>query len=161
MQLVPTRGLSSVGWMEVRFRKGKGGRTCGWVALRLPRTVVPGPTMAAGADVPHDLATFVIEAELGLAHGFWGCVAEGATFATLGRRRTPQGRAVIERHRAELEQAETQVNDLFFAWRRGEPTPVDAALDRTLEAWRALPVDGELVEVWVGPDRPRRRRRRG
>ena len=77
--------------MEVTFRKGKQGRTCGWVALRPPRTTVPGTTMAAGGDVPHDLATFVIEQALGIEHGFWGCVAAGATFRTLGRRRTPRG----------------------------------------------------------------------
>ncbi|MEZ5227546.1 MAG: hypothetical protein R2710_12950 [Acidimicrobiales bacterium] len=61
--------------MDVTFRRQ--GRTCGWTALRPPRTVVPGPSMAAGADLPHDLYTFVIEDALGIEHGFWGCVAEG------------------------------------------------------------------------------------
>ena len=81
--------------------------------------------MAAGGDLPHDLATYVIEAALGLEHGFWGCVADGATFKTLGRKRTPQGRAVIGRHAAELDAAEIEVNAVYFAWRRGESTPVD------------------------------------
>ena len=64
--------------MEITFRKV--GRGCAWTALRPPRTTVPGPTMAAGGDLPHDLYTFVIERALGMTHGFWGCVAEGATF---------------------------------------------------------------------------------
>src|SRR5690606_8507445 len=106
--------------MTVTFHKR--GRTCGWTALRPPRTVVPGPTMAAGGDLPHDLYTFVIEDALGLAHGFWGCVADGATFKTLGRKRTPQGRAVIARHVDDLEAAEEKVNETFFAWRAGRPT---------------------------------------
>lgn len=143
--------------MTVTFRKQ--GRTCGWTALRPPRTVVPGSTMAAGADVPHDLATFVIERELGIAHGFWGCVAEGATFRSLGRRRTPQGRAVIARHVVELDDAEARVNAAFFAWRRGEGTSVDEALDAVLERWRALR-DGESLVVTWPPTSPERRSRR-
>jgi hypothetical protein len=105
--------------------------------------------MAAGGDVPHDLATFVIEDALGIEHGFWGCVAAGATFRTLGRRRTPQGRAVIDRHRDELDAAEHRVNEVYFAWRRGESTPADDALDRALNEWRSLPEGGEMVRVWA------------
>jgi hypothetical protein len=104
--------------------------------------------MAAGGDVPHDLATFVIERELGLAHGFWGCVAEGATFRSLGRKRTPQGTAVIDRRRAELDAAEARVNEVYFAWRRGQPTTASSALDEMLERWRALPGKGQLVLAW-------------
>lgn len=104
--------------------------------------------MAAGGDVPHDLATFEIEAVLGLTHGFWGCVAAGATFGTLGRRRTEQGADVIRRYRAELDAAEALVNDVHFAWRRGEATPADAVLNAALEEWRALPEGGQLVRTW-------------
>ena len=63
--------------------------------------------MAAGADLPHDLATFVIEQALGIERGFWGCVAAGATFRSLGRRRTAPGVEVIRRHRAQLDDAES------------------------------------------------------
>lgn len=105
--------------------------------------------MAAGGDVPHDLATFVIEAELGIEHGFWGCVAAGATFTSLGRKRTEPGRAVIRRHLTELDAAEAQVNEMYFAWRRGEATPVGPALDAVLADWRALPEGGSLVMEWT------------
>jgi hypothetical protein len=37
--------------------------------------------MASGRTLPHDLSTFVVEGALGLRHGFWGCVADGATFS--------------------------------------------------------------------------------
>lgn len=114
--------------------------------------------------MPHDLATFVIEEALGLEHGFWGCVAEGATFKTLGRKRTEQGRAVIQRHLAELDRAEQRVNEIYFAWRNGTPTPLDEVLDRAVAEWRALPEEGELVREWSvgagrGRGRPRRRPR--
>jgi hypothetical protein len=118
--------------------------------------------MAAGGDLPHDLATFVIEDALGLEHGFWGCVAEGATFKTLGRKRTPQGRSVIDRYAAELDAAEVQVNEVYFAWRRGEPTPVDDAIEAMLARWRALDEGGALVVEWERPGgRQLKRSRRG
>jgi len=104
--------------------------------------------MAAGGDIPHDLSTFVIEQALGLEHGFWGCVAKGATFRTLGRKRTPQGRAVIDRHLAELDDAERRVNEVYFAWRRGEPTEADQALDEMLATWRAVPRGASLELAW-------------
>ena len=130
--------------MVVTFRKV--GRTCAWTALRPPRTRVPGPCMAAGGDLPHDLATFVIERGLGFEHGFWGCVAAGATFRSLDRKRTPQGTAVIARPGAELDEAERRANEIHFAWRAGRPTPLDAELDAMLRRWRALE-DGDALEL--------------
>jgi hypothetical protein len=146
--------------VEVTFKKSDNGRTCSWVALRPPRSRVPGPAMAAGGDLPHDLSTFVIEATLGIDHGFWGCVADGATFRSLGRKRTTPGRAVIQRHRAELDEAEGRVNGIYFAWRRGEMTPANRELDDALTRWRRVPNGGELVFEWerTGRSRPRTRR---
>jgi hypothetical protein len=123
---------------------------CSWVTLRRERVRVPGPAMAAGADIPHDLATFVIEQALGIRHGFWGCVSEGATFRTLGRKRTEPGKAVIKRHLTELDGAETRVNDVYFKWRAGEVTPVDGSLDEMLARWRKLGEYEELVLHWEG-----------
>ena len=137
--------------MEVRFGKGKGGRVCSWTALRRKRIRVPGPSMAAGGDIPHDLVTFVVEQTLGIRHGFWGCVAEGATFRTLGRKRTEDGKAVIQRYGKELDEAEWRVNDVYFAWRAGGDTPVDAALDEILATWRNLGEGEELVLTWPDP----------
>lgn len=104
--------------------------------------------MAAGGDLPHDLYTFVIEAALGIEFGFWGCVATGATFSTLGRKRTPQGRAVIAQHLAELDAAEARVNEIYFTWRAGVPTPLDRELDEMLSRWRPLTDGEEIVLEW-------------
>lgn len=111
--------------------------------------------MAAGADVPHDLATFVIEEALGIEHGFWGCVAEGATFRSLGRRRTEPGRAVIRRRRDELDAAEKQVNREYATWRGGGASPAGSALDEMCQRWRELGEDDAIVLEWV-PARGRR-----
>lgn len=141
--------------MTVVFRRQ--GRGCSWTALRPPRTVIPGPTMAAGGDLPHDLYTFVIEDALDLEFGFWGCVAAGATFRSLGRKRTPQGKAVIARHLDDLDAAEVRVNEIYFGWRAGQPTELDAQLHGALEQWRSVPDDGELQLDWA-MGRPTRRR---
>lgn len=117
--------------MTVTFHKR--GRTCGWTAVRPPRSVVPGPSMAAGGDLPHDLYTFVIEEALGIPFGFWGCVAAGATFKTLGRKVTPQGKAVIRKHAQDLDAAEERVNDIYFKWRAGQPTQLDEQLNAMLQ----------------------------
>jgi hypothetical protein len=132
--------------MIVTFRRV--GRTCAWEALRPPRTRVPGPSMAAGADLPHDLATFVIEQTLGIEHGFWGCLADGATFRTVGRRRTPQGKAVIDRHADQLARAERTVNRIHFGWRADRPTPAGAELDAMLDRWRELDEGAGLQLEW-------------
>ncbi len=104
--------------------------------------------MASGGDLPHDLYTFVIEDALGIEYGFWGCVAAGATFKTLGRKRTPQGKAVIARHLEDLDSAEARVNEIYFAWRSRGPTLLDDELDSMLARWRALTESEELTLRW-------------
>ena len=146
--------------MEVTFRKLGEGRLCRWDAVRRKRTRVPGPTMAAGRHLPHDLSTFVVERELGLTSGFWGCVADGATFRSLPRRRTDEGRRVIREHVAELDAAEHLVGAEVEGWLRGARPATAAALDAMLVRWRALPPDGELVLEWPRRSRAPGRRRR-
>jgi hypothetical protein len=84
---------------------------------------------SARTDLPHDLAQLVVEAGLGLEHGFWNLVANGATFRSLGRRPTRPGRQLIAAYRAELNEAENVVNAQVQAWRDGRPTPVGPELD--------------------------------
>lgn len=65
----------------------------------------------------------MIKQALGIRHGFWGCVSGGATFRTLGRKRTEPGKAVTRRHLSNLDEAEARVNDISFTWRAGGHTP--------------------------------------
>lgn len=141
--------------MEVAFRriddKGPGRGICYWDAVRAKRTRVPGTAMAAGTGLPHDLAQYVVEAAAGIRHGFWGCVEEGATFKSTGRRRTQPGRDVIVRHRRDLDDSEAVANAHVAAWHRGEATPVSELLDAALTQWRELRPDQRLVFTWPSP----------
>jgi hypothetical protein len=69
--------------------------------------------------LPHDLAHYVVEATLGLQHGFWGCIAKGAIPAGMtwiaGRQKpkaAERAGAVLKVHKSELSEAEVLV-DIF------------------------------------------------
>jgi hypothetical protein len=125
---------------------------CVWEARIGKRTRVPGSLMALPkAGLPHDLAQYVIEAATGYEHGFWGCIADGATFKSTGRKRTKPGRAVIAAYRADVVASEHLANQHLFAWRCGERSTVSVALDRALRQWDGLRVDQQLVFLWPSP----------
>jgi hypothetical protein len=137
--------------VRVIFMKSVDGRLCSWRAELPGHRRVAGSTMAARSartDLPHDLAHFVVEAGLGLEHGFWNLVANGATFRSLGRRPTRPGRQLIAAYRAELNEAEAIVNAHVGAWRDGRPTPVGSELDAMQARWRSLRRGDELVVEW-------------
>src|SRR5438094_9458389 len=125
--------------MRVDFYKLDGGRLCGWVATPPKRRSFQGTTMAAGRDIPHDLGQFVVESALGLHEGFWGLLANGATFKSVpGRPLTKPGREVVRAHFEALNVVEGIVNRHVDAWRSGAATPVGAALDDMYARWREL-----------------------
>ena len=135
--------------MRVEFYKAGDGRLCGWVAAPPHRREFQGSTMAAGRDLPHDLVQFTIERALDVRDGFWGLLAHGASFSSVpGRRPTQPGRALARAHQASLMAVEGVVNGHFQAWRRGEPTPVGAALDVMYARWLALAEGERLVLEW-------------
>jgi hypothetical protein len=79
--------------------------------------------------VPHDLAHFVVETELGLANGFWGTVAAGGVVgsmtATGGRRpfhADAKSAAVLKTNQADLNDAELLVGAFTEALEMGLPT---------------------------------------
>lgn len=135
--------------MKVTFTKLVDKRVTTWKAVRGKRTVVPGSTMALGrGGMPHDLEQLVVEAVVGLEHGFWGSVAEGATFRSIGRKRTEPGREVIRRNRVEIELSEHIVHDHLDRWRAGKHTPCADALTDFDARWRDLGDDESFTVVW-------------
>ena len=135
--------------MQVSFYKLDNGRLCAWEAAPPKRRRFQGTTMASGRDLPHDLAQFVVEVTLGLQHGFWGLLANGATFKSVpGRRRTQPGRQLVRAHHEELNAAENIVNAHVAAWRSGAATPAGPALTAMYARWQALPVGEELGVHW-------------
>jgi hypothetical protein len=144
--------------VRVTFRKNELGQ-CDWEAVRARRTRVPGCCMGGRVregHLPHDLAGFVIEGRLGLRCGFWGLIAEGATFNSMRKRRTPEGRALIAAHRAELDAAEARVHAEEHLLEHGGDSPLRPAWDAMVARWAALPVGDALELEWPGPDRPLR-----
>lgn len=138
--------------MRVEFFKPEAKRpACSWVAFRAKRTVIPGSYMAAGTALPHDLAQYVIEAATGYAHGFWGLLANGATYKSTGRKITKPGRAVIAEHRAELIGSEVLAGRHRQEWAAGAMTPVTRALDDAFKQWRQLRTGERLVFEWPSP----------
>jgi len=135
--------------MRVTFWKRVEHRLSTWTAVRGKRTVIPGATMALGrGDLPHDLVHLIVEASTGLDHGFWGCLAAGATFKSLGRKPTRPGREIIQRHRDELRASEVLVFEHVRRWQQGQSTPAASALTRLDARWRALPDNGHLSLRW-------------
>jgi hypothetical protein len=132
--------------------ENKGRTICRWDAVRGKRTRVPGTAMAAGRDIPHDLAQYVIEATAQFPDGFWGLLSRGATFKSTGRRRTRPGRAVIAAHRPGLVQAEHLAGLHLGLWRARQPGPVAAALDQALAQWQTLETGELLVFDWPGAE---------
>lgn len=98
--------------------------------------------------IPHDLGHLVAESHLGIADGFWGLLARGATFKRgTDRRPTRRGRALVATHRAALHAAEQIGNGHHWAWVMGRSTPVGAAFDRVAERWAEVPDDGGTLTV--------------
>jgi hypothetical protein len=139
----------NVACMRVAFSKHDAKRLgCSWEATIGKRRRVPGTIMGVGRGIPHDLAQYVIEASTGFAHGFWGCVAAGATFKSTGRKRTKPGRAVIVEHRADIVASEQLANLHLAQWYGGESTVVTRALDAALGQWYELREGQALVYEW-------------
>ena len=72
--------------------------------------------------LPHDLAHFVVESELGLQFGFWGCIAAGAEFDSarvVGGRRPPhaseRSKTILKEAGQRLTEAEVLVGVLIAA----------------------------------------------
>jgi hypothetical protein len=107
--------------------------------------------------LPHDVATLVVERELGIDDGFFATVAAGGTFRSMAKRRHAQGKAVIARNRSGVLAADRLVHGEWAAWLAGQPCSCASALDAAEAAWRALPPGGTLTLTFPGGDRRRGR----
>ncbi|MFG2755311.1 hypothetical protein [Streptomyces wuyuanensis] len=125
------------------------------------------PAQPTGPTMPHDLVHAAVEGALGITDGFWGAMAEGATFQgfeplTPGRHRR-SGLKVLRRKGDRVMAAELAVNWAYRVW-TGLPTegrgigraPLDAdalartgpALDEASARWTAVAEGDGLVRHW-------------
>jgi hypothetical protein len=128
--------------MEIRFTRGSG-RTYTTSALRDDGVLLQVPSHDRTSTLPHDLAHFVVERELGLTHGFWGCVASGALFpgmtVTSGRqppRAAERSQAVVREAGQRGTEAEVLVGVLLGIVHDGLADDGQAACLRVSQAWR-------------------------
>jgi hypothetical protein len=116
-----------------------------------------------GSDLPHDLAHFVVEEVLGLAHGFYGLLARGANLRALQTvgardpRSITKSDALVAEYAGELTQAETLVNALSGPQRdpdgpaavsQGDRATITARLEALNAAWQALAPGERLQLIW-------------
>jgi hypothetical protein len=137
--------------MEVTFTRQSG--VAYSVSIQRSDGVALDLKPAGGSQaMPHDLAHFIIEGELGLQHGFWGCAAAGAVLPGMavasGRRRphaTERSRAVLKAAGQCLNEAEHIVRVVLeVALGHLDERSPSSALARINDAWRP-----------PGPSRPR------
>jgi hypothetical protein len=134
--------------MQITFTR-TGLRTYESLATRGDGVTVRIPSPDRPTGMPHDLAHLIVERELGLGRGFWGCVADGAMFpgmAIVFGRRAPRAgqrsRAVVREAGQQGTEAEVLVGTLLHVAERG------------LDASRSV-VREVLRDMWA-PARPAR-----
>src|SRR5689334_1787457 len=92
------------------------------------------PSFDRTAPLPHDIAHYIVERELGLARGFWGRVAEGALFSGMevvsGRQPVhakERSQAILRDREQQGTEAEVLVGVLLTIMQRGLETDWAAA----------------------------------
>lgn len=115
---------------------------------------VHAPAHDDGPRLPHDLVHALVEAELGLVHGFWDAVDHGADFGAFRpvepRRHDGGGRRHLRRHGDEVLAAELVVNWVHRRW-VGLPTEgrgMGPAPVATEQADRCIPLLDEARRRW-------------
>jgi len=101
--------------MDITFKRTDRGR-CKVSAVRddgSTLAVISSP--GQGEALPHDLVHYVVESELRLERGFWGCIAAGAL---LGGVVVTSGRQKMSRHHSRMlvKQAKGEGEDLVGAF---------------------------------------------
>jgi hypothetical protein len=158
--------------MQVTFRRTGERR----YAVEVERSGAPPLVMdpAPGYDerMPHDLAHFLVERDLGIAHGVFGQLAEGGTAGTfrradgvVDRRLKRRSARLLLEHRADLARSERAAGRCMAAWTKGGRPSADpdvervcASFDEVSARWQEL-AEGEAVTLeWVEARGPRHAR---
>lgn len=139
--------------MEARFsRDATGGYVTRAVRDDKVTVEIRGSDRAGG--LPHDLAHFIVESELDLPYGFWGCLARGAEFRSArvrAGRRPPRARerstAILKEAGQRLTEAEVLVGVLMTAAASDRRRCWPIVRDRLQRGWTILtPVGEQAVE---------------
>jgi hypothetical protein len=138
--------------VRVEFWRDDEAKVTGWDVFLAGRRPVRGSVMALGRGISsHDLDQYVVEAATRYRNGFWGLVAQGATFRSMHKTVTKPGRAIIVRHRRELTYSERLAATHVAAWRCQQETTVTIALDMASAQFRRLGASDRLIFEWPSP----------
>jgi hypothetical protein len=121
--------------------------------------LIMDPAPGYDASMPHDLLHFVVEAELRIANGIFGQLAQGGdagTFHAAGPaagKWKRKGRRLAREGKADAMASERLVHEAGTAWRkrtrvRGELVPVLERLAAVAARWRKVQVGGSLSLAW-------------
>jgi len=128
--------------MEITFTK-TGHRTYEVLARRDDKVVLRVQTPDRPQSLPHDLAHYLVERELGFERGFWGSVAAGAVFGgmqVVSGRRPPhaaeRSKAAMKAAGQQLTAAEIYVSILLRVAGEGRESDWAGVCSRLDEAWR-------------------------
>ena len=128
--------------MEITFTK-TGQRKYEVLARRGDKVVLRVQTPDRPQSLPHDLAHYLVERELGFERGFWGSVAAGAVFGgmqVVSGRRPPhaaeRSKAVIKAAGQQLTAAEIYVSVMLRVAREGREGDWPGVCSLLDEAWR-------------------------
>lgn len=123
--------------MDVTFHRLAGNRYFS-TAVRDDGVTVTIPGYDRTSAVPHDLAHFVAERDLGMTRGFWGSVAAGALFpnmAVVSGRQKPhaaeRSKHILKAHAADIGMSEAVAGAIHDA------VEDDLAAEVALNRWRA------------------------
>jgi hypothetical protein len=164
--------------VKVTFTRGNGRRYA--VAVERERGPRLQPRDGPGFDesLPHDIAHYLVEEQLGIRLGVFGQLAEGggglftpapADRSTADDRRV---RRIANEGRADIRRSEAVVQLCVAAWQGvlsnvdpGIVTPAERErvvrrIEEVSARWRALPPGGSLTFEWVSGSRSAPSRRR-
>lgn len=128
--------------MEITFRK-TGPRAYETLVSRDDGVVLRVPSPDRPAALPHDIAHYLVERELGLERGFWGCVAAGAVFDNIevvsGRQRphaAVRSKEMIKAARTQLATSELYALVLLGVAHERREADWPLVVARLDEVWR-------------------------
>lgn len=128
--------------MEITFTKTDQ-RKYETLVRRDDGVVLSVPSPDRPASLPHDMAHYLVERELKLERGFWGCVAAGAVFDNLkviSGRRPPhaedRSKAVIKAAGQQLAVSELYLCVMVGVVRDGKENDWPVVCSRLDEVWR-------------------------
>lgn len=128
--------------MEITFLRGER-LTYSTLVRRDDGVVLQVPAYDRLSSLPHDLAHCIVERELGLKRGFWGCVADGALFpgiVMVSGRKPPhaasRSQAILKEAGQQGTEAEVFVELLLRAMHAGWEQDEAAVRAALAEMWR-------------------------